>query len=147
MDMEWRENRTVAVRVRRVTIDEPKDETVNGLKTKIESLTTILKSITLGNNKQKGGERGEPGKVTIKGNKGKSKSIPITSVKGKDPSTSAAGPIKICQKPIQHYSCGGWGHRWCECPSKGNRSWRELNKAAIPLVLESIGPNPHENKE
>ena len=42
-----------------------------------------------------------------KGGQGKSNSTPNTLLKGKGPGTSAAGPFKVNQKPIQCYNWGG----------------------------------------
>ena len=65
-------------------------------------------------------------------------------MKGKGPETPTTGPSKGNWKPIQCHNCGGWGHGWGECLSKGNFSWRELNGAQVPPDIVEISPKSNE---
>ena len=35
-------------------------------------------------------------------------------------SRKGKGPLQPGQKPMKHYRCDGWGHRWTECPTPEN---------------------------
>ena len=65
--------------------------------------------------------------------------------KGKGPATSAAGPFKPGQKPLQCYKCGGWGHTYKECPLQGGIEWRGLTGAAPPPEKEKGPETPKQN--
>ena len=113
------------------------DETgIAELKEQIEALTTVVKSSNIISTGMK-----PPGSLKPKhGNfhkfQWKDGMIPSNSPsKGKGPNTSAARPFKEEQKPIQCYNCGGWGHRWRNCPTTGNVDWRSLNRADQGNVL------------
>ena len=108
------------------------------MKNKIGSLIAILKSSTLGISKPEGKEKKEQEKTKQKGRQQKSKSTPNTPMTGKGPGTPATGASKGNQKPIQCYNCGGWGHGWRECPSKGNFNWRELSGVQVPPEIVEI---------
>ena len=143
-ETEWTESK-VSARAKGANVKEHKEEETAELKSKIDSLTAILKSSTFRTNKPQGGGNVYPGKSAQKGGQGKRKSTPNTPLKGKGPGpgpgNSAAGQFKGSQKSIQYYNCGGWGHWWRECPSKGNFNWRELSRAQAPPAAVSTGPN------
>ena len=52
----------------------------------------------------------------------------------KGPATSAAGPFRLDQSNFQCHKCGGWGHGWRECATKGNVDW-----ARIPRGVRAQG--------
>ena len=64
------------------------------LKNKIDSLTAIPKSSTLGISKPEGKEKKEQEKTIQKGGQRKSKSTPTTLMKRKRPGTPATGSSK-----------------------------------------------------
>ena len=64
--------------------------------------------------------------------KWKSKSLPATPRKTREPEITAAGPFHGDHKPLQCWRCGGWGHTSRDCPSPGNLNWREFRGAADP---------------
>ena len=100
----------ISVRVKSVNVKECREEGAAKLKSKIDSLTAILKSSNFGTSKPQGKEKIGQGKATQKGEQGKSKSTPNTPLKGKGLGTPATGPSKGNCKPIQCYNYGGWGH-------------------------------------
>ena len=119
------------------------------LKNRIYSLTAFLKSSTLGISKPEGKVKKEQEKTIQKGGQKKSKSTPITPMKGKRLETLATGQSKGNQKTIQCYNCGDWGHGWRECPSKGNFNWRELSVLSVMqahLEIVEISPKFSKNK-
>ena len=112
------------------------------LKDKIEVLTTVVKSGNVVNARTK-----PPGSLKPKsGNRYLQKNGAVSTnspMKGKGPATSAAGPFKMGQKPIQCYNCGGWGHGWRNCTTKGNMDWRSLNRAEPPPEGTAPAPTPN----
>ena len=64
--MEWTESR-ISVRVKSVNVEEHREEGTTELKSKIDSLTVILKSSNLGTHKHQGKEIIGQGKATQKG--------------------------------------------------------------------------------
>ena len=82
---------------------------IEELRQKLDKLQATVKAVTTKKEKEK--------KKTPKTSP--RKEDPRKQVKG--PSTSAAGPFKPDQKPMQCYKCEGWGHGWRECATKG--SW------------------------
>ena len=116
------------------------------LKNRIDSLTAILKSSTLGISKPEG-KKDTRKKQYRKVDREKVNPLQLLPMKGKGLGTPAPGPSKGNLKPIQCYSCWCWGHGWREYPSKGNFNWRELSGAQIPPEIVEIGPKSIENKQ
>ena len=120
LDAEWEKNTEVKITSLKVkSVVTMKEGGIKDLKQKIEQLTTVIKSSTLGGTKPKKGGIG----VTSVANgqyTGKEKNRkPASPYKGQGPTTSAAGPYKNGQKPYQCYNCVGWGHSYRQCPSQG----------------------------
>ena len=84
--------------------------------TKIEELTTIVKSAQYSGSK----------KNAQKGQKSSGGSAPGTPAKSKSANQNNEGE-KYVKKPPQCWHCGGWGHVIRECPSTGNVKWQELS--------------------
>ena len=120
------------------------DETrIAELKEKIEALTTVVKSSNIISAGTKPPRSPKPKHGNFQKFQWKDGVIPSNSLlKGKGPITSAARPFKEGQKPIQCYNCGGWGHRWRNCPTTGNMDWRSLNRAEPPPTGNVLAPNP-----
>ena len=97
-ETDWTESK-VSARVKGANIKECREEGTAELKSKIDSLTTILKSSNLGISRPQGKVKVSQGKTTQKGGQGKSKSTPNTPLRGKGPGIPAAGPSKGSQKP------------------------------------------------
>ena len=145
-ETKWTQSKVPAM-VKGANVKECKEEGTTKLKSKIDSLTAILKASNFRTNKLQGGEKVVQGKPAQKGWQGKSKSIHNTPLKRKGPGTSAAGPFKGNWKPIQCYNCGGWGHRWRECPSNRDFNWRELSRAQASAAAVSTSPKSTTNKQ
>ena len=88
---------------------------VDQMVTKIEGLTTIVKSAQYSGSK----------KNAQKGQKS-SQSAPGTPAKSKSANQSNEWE-KYVKKLPQCWCCGGWGHVISECPSTGNEKWQELS--------------------
>ena len=121
------------VRAKSATVAD--DTGIAELKDKIEALTTMGKNsnvVGMGT-RPPGSPKPKPGNF----HKSQRKDGVISTnspSKGKGPVTSAAGPFKEGQKPMQCYNCGGWGHGWRNCPTMGNVGWRSLNRAKPPPI-------------
>ena len=118
------------------------ENSIAELKDKIEVLTMVVKSGNVVNTRTKppGLPKPKSGNRYLQKNGAVSTNSPT---KGKGPTTSAAGPFKMGQKPIQCYNCGGWGHGWMNCPTKGNVDWRSLNRAEPPPEGTAPAPIPN----
>ena len=109
---------------------------ITDLREKIEALMAVVKSSNIAT---KSAESPKP-KFRFQKKDGQSPSNSL--VKGKGPGTTAAGPFKMGQNPIQCYNCGGWGHGWRNCPTMGNVDWRSLNRAESPPTGSDSAPGP-----
>ena len=139
MESEYGEGRAT-VRAKSATVAE--DTGIAGLKEKIEARTTVVKSSNIVSTGMKPLGSPKPKHGNFHKFQQKDGTIPSNSpLKGKGPITSAAGPFKEGQKPIQCYNCGGWGHGWRNCPTTGNVDWRSLNRAKPPLIGNVPAPN------
>ena len=114
---EWTDNKTVPVK----NVQAGEEGGLKALRDQINALASVMTNASKPVDKVKG----EPMSKSKKDN-GKNGS------KSKGPETSANGPYKGNQKPIQCYKCGGWGHTARVCPSSGNQNWRTLNGVENP---------------
>ena len=90
-------------------VDNKEQNELKDLRQQIKLLAMIMKSTTVGNVKVKVTEGvSSPRKKEMLGNSPQ-KGFQGSPRKGK-------GPLKLEQKPIKCYRCGGWGHGWRECP-------------------------------
>ena len=99
---EWTDNKTVWVK----NVQAEEGGGLKALRDQINALASVMTNASKPVDKAKG----EP-KSKLKKDNGKNGS------KSKGPETSANGPYKGNQKPIQCYKCGGWGHTARVCPS------------------------------
>ena len=91
-----------ALTVEKVTENRDWNE-LKDLRQQIESLATIMKSATVGNDKPRmNGGVPSPRKKEVSGGS------PWKSFQGSPRNTK--GPLKPGQKPIKCYHCDGWGH-------------------------------------
>ena len=94
--------KVTSLKVKSAVVDE-ESTSIQELRKKIDALTTVVKSPTLGGAKLKQGNGGTtPQKMK---DNGKSNGY---GYKGWGPATTSAGPFKPGQKPFQCYCCGGW---------------------------------------
>ena len=85
---------------------------VAAMESKLEQLTTIVKSAQ---------------KAESKSVQSREQNPKNTPKKSNGPGASSAGPFNKGKKPIRCWHCGGWGHTSRECPTQGNVNWKELN--------------------
>ena len=104
-------------RVKNANGKEPIEVTTE-LKSKIDSLTVILKSANFGNSRPQGKEKKGSRKNNTERWTMEKYIHPKYPNERKRVGTLTTGPSKGNQRPIQCYNCGGWGHGWRECLSK-----------------------------
>ena len=136
---EGTENKLLNVKAKAMTVEKVIDgkerSELKDLK-QIESLSTIMKSATIGSVKLKGREGvSSPRKKELFGNSPQ-KGIQGSPMKGEISPRSG-------QKPLQCFQCEGWGHGWWECPTLENLNWRELVGAVVPPSPGSPGSTLH----
>ena len=123
-----------ALTVEKIVENRQQNE-LRDLRQQIESLTTIMRSAIVESTKPK-----------VKGgiSSPRKKEVPGTSPQKvfQGSPRKIKGPLKPGQKPITCYRCGGWGHRWGECPTLENLNWRELVGAVVPSSHGSPGSAP-----
>ena len=132
-------SKSLTVKSKAAVVESKASPSLQKLTQEISALTMVVKSASMGTPKTK-----TPSYKTkinsLKGNGNKGSNANGNSPrKGKGPATSAAGPFKPGQKPLQCYKCGGWGHTYKECPSQGGIDWRHLTRA-MPLPEKENGP-------
>ena len=64
------------------------------------------------------------------------KENPRRNLKG--PATTSAVPFKPEDSNFQCHKCGGWGHGWKECVTKGNVDWVRIHGESEPKETETI---------
>ena len=105
------EMKVTSLKVKSAVVEE-EPTGIQELRKKIDALTTVVKSSTLGGAKLKQSNGGTtPQKMK---ENGKSNG---NSYKGRGLATTSAGPFKPGQKHFYSYHCGGWGHSYKQCPS------------------------------
>ena len=127
------------VKAKAMTVDKITDNkeqnNLKDLKQQTESLTTIMKSVTVGSVKPKVKEGvSSPRKKEIFGNSPQ-KGFQGLPKKGKI-------SLKPGQKPIKCYRCDGWCYGWRECTTPENLNWRELVRAVVSSTPASPGSTP-----
>ena len=113
-ETEWLESKNT-IRVKSAVVTEQTE--IEELREKLEKLTATVKSSNLKKEK-----KGSP-KTSPRKEEGR---------KSKGPATTAAGPFRPDQKPMQCYKCEGWGHGWRECATKGNVNWGRIHGESAP---------------
>ena len=144
--MEGSEGKVLSVKAKAMTVekitDNKEQNELKDLKQQTESLTTVMKSATIGNVKSKAVEGiSSPRKKEVLQNS------PQKVFQGSP--KMGKGPLKPGQKPIKCYRYDGWGHGWRECPTLENLNWRELVGAIVSSIPGSPGsiptPTPNQN--
>ena len=129
------ETNVTSLKVKSAIVGEEQDR-IRDLKHKIDALTTVVKSSTLGGAKPKQNNGG----TTLQKTKDNGKNGGNTH-KGWGLATTSTGPFKPGQKLFQYYRCDGWGHSYKQCLSQGGIDWRTLNGPEVPPSPDK-GPNP-----
>ena len=107
------ETKVTSLKVKSAVVSEDQMG-IQDLKQKVDALTMVVKSSTLGGARPKQNNNGTtPQKMKDNGKNNGS------SYKGKGPVTTSAGPFKPGQKPFQCYCCGRLGHSYKQCPIQG----------------------------
>ena len=119
-------------------VENRESNELKDLRQQIESVTTIMRSATIGGNKPKvRGEVSSPKKKEVSG------ASPQKLFQGSP--RKMKGHLKPGQKPMKCYRCDGWGHGWRECPTPENLNWRELVGAVVSSTPGSPGSIPIQN--
>ena len=131
-EIEWLESKG-QVRVKAVTMVDWKNE-IEELRKKVDQLAATVKSSSFKGARPK---KELKGSITpSKPNLPKKKEDPRQSLKG--PATTSAGPFKPGESNFQCHKCGGWGHGWRECATKGNKDWVRIHRESEPKETEII---------
>ena len=116
-ETEGSEDKVLNVKAKAMTVEKiinsMEQNELKDLRQQIESLTTIMKSVTIGNVKSKAVEG-----ISSPRKKEMLKNSPQKGIQGSP--KKGKGPLISGQKPIKHYNCDGWGHGWRECPTLEN---------------------------
>ena len=137
-ETEGSEGKVINVKAKALTVEKivenRESNELKDLQQQIESLTTIMKSVTVGSNKPKvtGGVSSPRKKV--------SGASPWKLFQGSP--RKMKGPLKPGQKPIKCYRCDGWGHGLRKCPTPENLNWRELVGAVVSSTPGSPRSTP-----
>ena len=112
-------SKSTPAKLKAAVVEQEALPSLQKLTQEISALTTVVKSASMGTPKTKtSNNKGKINSLKGNGNKG-SNTNGNSPRKGKGPATSAAGPFKPGQKPLQCYKCRGWGHTYKECVSQG----------------------------
>ena len=115
------------------TVVDHRDE-IEELRKKLDQLTATVKSNNFKGTKAKKERRDSPS--GSKPSSPRKKEDPRQNLKG--PATTSAGPFKPGQSNFQCHKCGGWGHGWRECVTKGNIDWVRIHGESEPKEPETV---------
>ena len=131
-EIEWLESKGQA-RMKAATIVDRSDE-IEDLRKRLDHITATMKS-----NNYKGARPKRDKKESPTGsgsNSPRRKEDVRKNLKG--PATSAAGPFRPDQSNFQCHKCGGWGHGWRECATKGNVDWARIRGESEPKENKTV---------
>ena len=131
-EIEWLESKG-QVRVKAATMVDRADE-IEELRKKIDRLTATVKSSSFKGARPKKESKGSP--TPSKPNSLKKKEDPRRNLKGL--ATTSARPFKPGESNFQCHKCGGWGHGWRECATKGNIDWARIHGESEPKETEIV---------
>ena len=137
-------SKSMSVKSKAAVVESEASPSLQKLTQEISTLTTVVKSASMGTSKTTPNPKTKVNSLKGNGNKG-SNANRNSPMKGKGPSASAAGPFKPGQKPLQCYKCGGWGHTYKECPLQGGIDWKGLTRAVPPPQKEKGPETPKQN--
>ena len=130
-ESEWMDNK---LRVKSTLVEDPGKKEREELKERLERLTESMKVANLQT------QRREVKKPSPRSPKLESprNTVP-NSPRSRGPAITSAGHFQGCQRPLQCYKCGGWGHVQRECPTSENVDWRGMQRAD-PTPEQTPGP-------
>ena len=131
-EIEWLENKG-QIRIKAAMVVDRKDE-IEELRRKLDQLSATVKSTNFKGARSKRELKGSP--VSSKPSSPKKKEDPRRGLKG--PATTSAGPFKPGESNFQCHKCGGWGHGWRECATKGNVDWARIHGESEPKEIETV---------
>ena len=131
-EIEWLENKGQA-RMKAATIVDRSDE-IEHLRKRLDHITATMKSNNYKGARPKRDKKESP---TGSGSSSPGRKEDIRkNLKG--PATSAAGPFRPDQSNFQCHKCGGWGHGWRECATKGNVDWARIRGESEPKENNTV---------
>ena len=131
-EIEWLESKN-QIRMKSATVVNREDE-IGELQKKIDRLVATMKSSNFKGTRTKKERRDSPS--GSKTNSPRKKEDPRRNLKG--PATTLAGPFKPEDSNFQCHKCGGWGHGWKQCATKGNVDWVRINRESEPKENENV---------
>ena len=131
-EIEWLESKN-QIRMRSATVVNCEDE-IDEIWKKLDQLVVTMKSNNFKGMKTKKERRDSPS--GSKTNSPRKKEDPRRNLKG--PTTTLAGPFKPEHSNFQCHKCGGWGHGWKECATKGNIDWARIHGESEPKENEIV---------
>ena len=107
---------------------------IEKLRKKLDQLAAMVKSNNFKGTRLKKDRRGSPS--GSKQNSPRKKEDPRKNLKGL--AMTSAGLFKPSDSNFQCHKCGGWGHGWKECVTKGNVDWVRIHGESEPKETETI---------
>ena len=131
-EIEWLESKGQA-RMKAATVVD-RDEEIKEIRKKLDQITATMKSNNYTGARPKRDKKASP---TGSGSSSRRRKEDVRkNLKG--PMTSAAGPFRPNQSNFQCHKCGGWGHGWRECATKGNVDWARINGESEPKEKQTV---------
>ena len=132
-EIEWMESKGQA-RIKSTVMVDRSDE-IEELRRKLDQITLTMKSNNYRGQKMEKDKRESPS-----GSGPSSPRIKKDDVRKnlRGPPTTSAGPFKPDQSNFQCHKCGGWGHGWRECATKGNVDWVRIRGESEPKEEKNI---------
>ena len=132
-EIEWMESKGQARLKSTVVID--RSEEIEELRKKLDQITATMKS-----NSYRGPKPKKEKKESPSGSGPNSPRVKREDVRKnlRGPPTTLAGPFKPDQSSFQCHKCGGWGHGWRECATKGNVDWARIRGESEPKEEKTV---------
>ena len=132
-EIEWMESKGQA-RMKSTVIVDRKDE-IEELRKKLDQIMLTMKSNDYRGQKTKKDKWESPS-----GSGPSSPRVRKDDIRKnlKGPPTTSAGPFKPDQSNFQCHKCGGWGHGWRECATKGNVDWARIRGESEPKEEKNV---------
>ena len=131
-EIEWLESKGQAC-MKAATIVDRSDE-IEDLRKRLDHITATMKSNNYNGARPKRDKKESP---TGSGSGSPRRKEDVRkNLKG--PATSAAGPFRPDQSNFQCHKCGGWGHGWRECATKGNVDWAKIRGESEPKENKTV---------